>query len=85
MCMPTIVYCLGNNTFRPKDDRGPREGMVYNTLTGVTEKGLLMGYQVGDTEAPGVTDAQRVVRLGRAMDGHTRRWLGAFCYRRGPP
>ena len=53
--------------------------MVYNTLTGVweepdvTEKELLMGYQVGDTDAPSVMEAQRAVKLGHAMDGHAMR------------
>lgn len=60
--------------------------MVFNTLTrvweepNVTQKELLLGIQVGDTEASGVMGAQRVVRLGRAIDGHTMRWLGVLLH-----
>ena len=41
------------------------------------EKELLLGYSRGDTAAPGVSDAKRSMRLGRALDAHTMRWLGA--------
>ena len=82
--MPTIVSYLGNNAFGPKDNGELGEGMVYNTLTSVreeqdvTENELLKGYRVGDSEALGVTEAQHAVKLGRTMDGHTTRELGAL-------
>ena len=34
----------------------------------------------GDTATPGVTYAERSVRLGRALDGHVMRWLGAMLH-----
>ena len=40
----------------------------------------LMGYNEGDTAAEGVTEAQRAVRLGRALNGHTMRWFGVFLW-----
>ena len=64
------------------------EGLVHNTLNSVweeldgTEKELLMGHLVGDTKAPCVSEGHRAVRLGRAMDGHTIRLLGALLHAR---
>ena len=46
----------------------------------VEEKELLLGYTLGDTAAAGVSDEDRAVRLGRALDGTTMRWLGAILY-----
>lgn len=60
--------------------------MVCNTRISVWEepnvtgKEPLMGYVAGETETPGVTEEQRAIRLGRAMDGHTMRWLGALLH-----
>ena len=59
------------------------KGELFNIYTNeweepdADEKELLLGYSKGDTAAPGVTDAERSVRLGRALDGHVMRWLGA--------
>ena len=59
---------------------------MFNTLTyeweepDAEEKELLLGYSRGDTAAPGVSDAERCVRLGRALDAHTMRWLGAILH-----
>ena len=44
------------------------------------EKELLLGYTLGDTAAAGVSDGDRAVRLGRALDGTTTRWLGAILH-----
>ena len=81
--MPTIVSFLGSNAFRTKDNGNPGEGEVYNTSTNtweepdIEEKEALMGYTKGTTRAPNVTDNQRAIRIGRALDGTTMRWLGA--------
>ena len=44
------------------------------------EKELLLGYAAGDQSAPGVTEAERAIRLGRALEGNTMRWLGAYLH-----
>ena len=44
------------------------------------EKEQLLGYTPGDTAAPGVSDEDRSIRLGRALDGNTMRWLGAILH-----
>ena len=59
---------------------------MYNTGTkeweepDAEEKESLLGFMRRDTAASGVTDDQRAIRLGRALDGHTMRWLGAFLH-----
>ena len=40
----------------------------------------MMGYAIDATKAGHVTDTQRALRLGQAMDANTMRWLGAFLY-----
>ena len=82
--MPTIVFYLGSNAFKFKDNGGLGERMVYGTRTGlweepdVAEKEGLMGYEAGETATSGVTENQLAIRLGRAMEGNTMRWLGAL-------
>ena len=57
----------------------PGEGELFNIYTNeweepdADEKELLLGYSRGDTAAPGVTDAERSVRLGRALECHVMR------------
>ena len=86
LVMPTIVSYLGSNAFRAKDTGAPGEGQVYNIISNVweepdaEEKESLLGYQRGDTVALGVTEEQRAIHLGRALDGNTMRWLGALLY-----
>ena len=64
----------------------PREGDVFNSITDVWEKPdagekeLLLGFQRRGSGARGVTGAQRAIRLGRALDGTTMRWLCAFLH-----
>lgn len=83
VCMPTVVSYPKSNAYRQKDNGAPGEGEVFNLHTNeweepdADEKELLLGYSRGDTSAPGVSDAERAVRLGRALDAHTMRWLGA--------
>ena len=73
-----------SNAFRPTEDGSPREGQVFNVIynrweePSVGEKKMMLCYQEGDTTAAKVTKAQRAIRLGRALDGHTMRWFGAF-------
>ena len=84
--MPTIVSYLRSNAFRPKSSGSPGEGEVFNIHTNMweeldaEEKGGLMGFQRGDTAAPSITEEQRAIRLDRALDRTTMRWLGAFLH-----
>ena len=82
--MPTVVSYPRSNAYRPRDNGAPGEGELFNLYTheweepDADEKELLLGYSRGDTAAPGLIDAKRSVRLGRALDGHVMRWLGAM-------
>ena len=84
VCMPTVVSYLKSNAFRPKVNGDPGEGEVYNIQTlqweepDVEEKEQLLGFRLDDTAAPGVTSELRAIRIGRALEGNTMRWLGAF-------
>ena len=84
--MPTVVPYLHPNAFRPKENGNPREGEVFNTVSleweepDMEEKEQLLGFVAGDTAAPGVTEAECAIRLGRALEGNTMRWLGAFLH-----
>ena len=86
ICMPTVVSYLRSNAFRPKENGNPGEGEVFNTNSleweepDVEEKELLLGYATGDTATPGVTESGRAIRLGRALEGNTMRWLGAYLH-----
>ena len=86
LCMPTVVSYLKSRAFRPKENGNPGEGEVFNTLDNIweepdaAEKELLLGYIAGDTAAPGVSEAERAIRLGRALEGNTMRWLGAMLH-----
>ena len=46
----------------------------------VEEKERLLGFQVDDTATPGVTSTARAIRIRRALDATTMRWLGAFLH-----
>lgn len=84
--MPTIVSYLESNEFKPKENDAPGEGQVFNIHNkqweepDAEEKESLLGYLRGDTAAPGVTEDQQAIRLGRALDGNTMRWLGALLH-----
>ena len=84
VCMPTIVSYLGSNAFRAKVNGDPGEGQVFNLHTDtweepdVIEKEMLLGFQPNSTHTPGVSRNQRAIRLGRALDGTTMAWMGAF-------
>ena len=86
VCMPTVVSYPRFNAYRPQDNGAPGEGELFNTYTNkweepnADEKELLLGYSRGDTAALGVTNAKRSMRLGRALDAHTMRWLGAMLH-----
>ena len=74
-----MVSYLHSNAFRPKENSNPREGEVFNTISleweepDVEEKELLLGYAAGNTSAAGVTEAERAIRSGRALEGNTIR------------
>ena len=84
--MPTIVSYLLSNAFRPKENGTPGEGQVFNIVTNTCEepdaeeKEMLLGYSRGDTAAVGVSDEERSIRIGRALDANTMRWLGAILH-----
>ena len=84
--MPTVVSYLKINAFRAKANGAPGEGQVFNIQTymweelDVEEKERLLGFQSDDTATPGVTSAARAIRIGRALDANTMRWLGAFLH-----
>ena len=86
ICMPTVVSYLRSNAFRPKENGNPGEGEVFNTTSleweepDTEEKKALLGFAAGDTSAPGVTESERAIRLGRALEGNTMRWLGAYLH-----
>ena len=84
--MPIVVSYLRSNAFRPKENGNPGEGKVFNTTSleweepDTEEKEELLGFAAGDTSAPGVTESERAIRLGRALEGNTMRWLGAYLH-----
>ena len=84
--MPTVISYLHSNAFRPREDGSPGEGEVYNIITDeweepdAEEKERLLGYAAGDTAAPGVSEEDRAIRIGRALDGSTMRELGAILH-----
>ena len=86
LCMPTVISYLGSRAFKPKQNGNPGEGQVFNKESNLweepdaEEKELLMGYTDGDTVAEGVSEADRAIRLGRAPEGNTMRWLGAYLH-----
>ena len=79
VCMPTVVSYPRSNAYRQKENRALGEGELFNTLTNeweepdAEEKKLQLKYSRGDTAAPRVSDAERCMRLGRALDAHTMR------------
>ena len=84
--MPTVVSYLRSNAFRSKENGNPGEGEVFNTINleweehDAEEKEMLLGYAAGDTLASGVLESERAIRLGRALEGNTMRWLGAYLH-----
>ena len=84
--MPTVVSSLLSNAFRPKVDGTPGEGQVFNIVSNTwedldaEEKEMLLGFNRGDTAAIGVSDEERSIRIGRALDANTMRWLGAILH-----
>ena len=86
VCMPTIVSFPKSFAYRLQANNKPGEGQLWNTQTkcweepNIEEREQMMGYTVGSTSGGMATDIQRVIRIGRAMDGNTMRWLGAFLY-----
>ena len=84
--MPTIVSYLLSHAFRPKENGTPGEGQVFNMMSNnweepdAEEKEMLLGFNRGDTAAIGVSDEERSIRIGRALDANTMRWLGAILH-----
>ena len=86
ICMPTVVSYLLSNAFGPKEGGAPGEGQVFNIVSDtweepdVEEKEMLLGFTRGNTAAPEISDEERSIRIGRALDANTMRWLGAILY-----
>ena len=84
--MLTVVSYRHSNAFRPKENGNPGEGEVFNTISleweepNAEEKEMLLQYAAGDTSAAGVTEAERAIRVGRALEGNTMRWLDAYLH-----
>ena len=84
--MPSVVSYLLSNAFKPKDEGALGEGQVFNIVShtweepDAEEKEILLGYTRGDTAALGVSNEERSIRIGRALDANTMRWLGAILY-----
>ena len=61
-------------------------GQVFNMVSNkweepdAEEKEMLLGFNRGDTAAMGVSDEDRSIRIGRALDANTMRWLGAILH-----
>ena len=59
---------------------------MYNIITDeweepdAKEKERLPGYAAGDTASLGVSEEDRAIRIGRALDGSTMRELGAILH-----
>ena len=85
-CMPTIVSFPKSHAYRPRANGQPGEGQLWNKKMkrwdepSLKEREQMMGYKSDATCAAHVTIQQRAERLGRAMDGNTMRWFGAFLH-----
>ena len=42
------------------------------------EKEVLLGYNRNETASPHVTEVDRSIRLGRALDANVMRWIGVL-------
>ena len=66
-------------SFTKLDPYSLGEGQVFNVIynqweeRAVGKKEMMLGYREGDKAASDVTEAQRAIRLGHALDGHTMR------------
>ena len=84
--MPTVVSYLHSRAFREQEDGTPGEGQVFNTIDlwweelDIEEKEQLLGFTKGSTAAPGITEDERAIWVGRALDCTTMRWMGAYLH-----
>ena len=84
ICMPTVVSFIRSNAYRPKFDEDPGKGEVFNLAREeweepeCREKELMMGYMANETEYPHASEAERSMRLGRALDANVMLHLGAM-------
>ena len=73
-----------SNALRSKINGALGEEQGFNIHTkqweepNAKEKESMLGYQRGDTAALGVSENQRAIRVGRALDDNTMQWLGAL-------
>ena len=84
--MPIVVSYLKSNASGAKDNGALGEGQLFNIHTNkweepdAEEKETLLEYRRFATLALGITNDQRSIQLGRALDNRTMRWRGAFLH-----
>ena len=84
--MPTVVSYIRSNAYRPKSDGEPGEGEVFNLAReeweepDCQEKEQMMGYMADEAECPEACEAERSMRLGRALDANVMLHLGAMMF-----
>ena len=84
--MPTVVSYIKSNAYRPKSDGEPGEGEVFNLAReeweepDCREKEQMMGYMADETKCPEASEAERSMRLGRALDANVMLHLGAVMF-----
>ena len=86
ICMPTVVSYIRSNAYRRKPNGKPGEGEVFNLVReeweepNCQEKEQMMGYMANETECPHASEAERSMRLGRALDANVMLHLGAVMF-----
>ena len=84
--MPTVVSYIRSNVYRSKSNGEPGEGEVFNPAReeweepNCQEKEQMMGYMADETECPRASEAERSMRLGRALDANVMLQLGAVLF-----
>ena len=82
--MPTVVSFIRSNAYRTQPNGSAGEGEIFNTTSrrweepDCRQKELMMGYRLDETACPNITDEQRSIRLGRALDANVMYHLGAM-------
>ena len=84
--MPTVVSYIRSNAHRPKSNGEPGEGKVFNLAReeweelDCREKEQMMGYMADETKCAEASEAERSMRLGRALDANVMLHLGAVMF-----
>ena len=84
--MLTVVSYIRSNAYRSRPNGEPGEGEVFNLAQeeweepNCQEKEQMMGYMTNETERPHASEAERSMRLGRALDANVMLHLGAVLF-----